>query len=152
MHWGAVYGSAALVVALASRTGPQRNVRLFSLVLLLCWGVSNVVDRRVDLIDGVEISALMDAACMSLALNAAFQNFRRWKAALVVCFGLQLLTHIALMFLPKSQTSLYQYKLVLNLLFAAELVSVATPTATFHLRQVRSRLGPRPSQPEPDAA
>jgi hypothetical protein len=143
MHWGAVYGSAALAVALLSRTGPQRNVRLFSLVLLLCWGVSNVVDRRVDLIDAVELSALMDAVCMSLALNAAFQNFRRWKAALALCFGLQLLTHIALMFLPESRASLYQYKLVLNLLFIGELLSVATPTATFHLRQLRGRLGHR---------
>jgi hypothetical protein len=144
MHWGAVYGSAALVVAVLSRTGPQRNVRLFSVVLLLCWGVSNVVDRRVDLIDGVEISALMDAVCMSLALNAMFQNFRRWKAALVLCFSLQLLTHIALMFLPESRTSQYQYKLVLNLLFIAELVSVAAPTAVFHLRQLRGRLRHRP--------
>lgn len=140
MHWGAVYGSAALLVALVSRTGPQRNVRLFSLVLLLYWGISNLVDRHVDVIDGVEISALMDAIGMSLAMNAAFQHLRWWKVALAVCFGCQLATHITLMFLPESPASLYQYKLLLNLLYAGELVSVAAPTAIFHLRQFRSRL------------
>jgi peptidoglycan/LPS O-acetylase OafA/YrhL len=146
MHWGAVYGLAALFVAVFSRTGPRRSVRPFSLLLLLYWAIFNFVDHNIDITDSVEVSALMDAIGMSLAINACFQHFRWWTAALTVCFGCELLTHIAIMFMPESRASLYQYKLILNLLFAGELVSVATPTAAFHLRHVRTRLAQRQKQ------
>jgi len=140
MSWGAVYGLAALLVAVLSRTSPRRGVRPFSLMLLLYWAIFNLVDHRMNVTDGVEISALMDAIGMSLAINAGFRNFRWWKAGLALCFGCELLTHITIMFLPESRSSFYQYKLILNLLFAGELFSVAIPTLVFHLRPLRSRL------------
>ncbi|MGC1304819.1 MAG: hypothetical protein WA840_20815 [Caulobacteraceae bacterium] len=146
MTWAAFYGLAALFVALLSRTGPRRNVRFFSLMLLLYWSISNVIDLRLSLSDTVEVSALMDAIGMSVALHACFQRFRWWTAALTFCFGCELITHIAIMFLPESRGSLYQYKLILNLLFVGELSSVATPTAAFHLRHVRARLAQRQRQ------
>jgi hypothetical protein len=112
-------------------------------MLLLYWAIFNFVDHHTDIVDSVETSALMDAIGMSLAINAGFQHFRWWKAALTVCFGCELITHIAIMFLPESRASLYQYKLILNLLFAGELASVATPTAAFHLRHIRARMARR---------
>ena len=138
MHWGAVYGLAALFAAGLARTGPKRDVRSFSLLLLLYWLIFNLIDHALPMLsDAVQFSALMDAVGMSLALNACLQRMRRWKALLTACFAAQLATHIAVMFLPDSPGAQYQYKLILNLLFAAELLSVSAPTAGFHLRQLR---------------
>jgi peptidoglycan/LPS O-acetylase OafA/YrhL len=140
MHWGVVYGLAALFVALFSRTGPRRNVRLVSLVLLLNWLLFNLIDHGMpNLSDAVQFSALMDAVSASLALNMCLQRPRRWKIALALCFAGQLVTHVAIMFLPESEGSKYQYKLILNLLFAGELISVAVPTFSFHMRQLGNR-------------
>jgi hypothetical protein len=139
MVWGAVYGLAALSTALVSRTGPKRNVQGFSLLMLGFWLLSNLIDRMLYWTDAVQVSAVMDAIGMSLAINATFQRYRWWKIVLAGCFAAQLLTHIALMFLPESQGVLYQYRLILNLLFLGELASVASPTVAFHLRQLRLR-------------
>ena len=139
MVWGAVYGLAALSTALISRTGPKRNVQFFALLLLSFWLLSNVLGRVLYWVDSVQVSAVMDAIGMSLAVNASFRRFRWWKLVLAGCFAAQLLTHIALMFLPESQGVRYQYRLLLNLLFLGELVSVASPTIEFHLRHFRTR-------------
>jgi hypothetical protein len=142
MVWGAVYGLAALSTVLISRTGPKRNVQFFAVLMLVFWLLSNVIDRMLFWTDAVQISAVMDAIGMSLAINATFQRFRWWKIVLAACFAAQLLTHIALMFMPESQDVLYQYRLILNLLFLGELAAVVSPTVDFRVRQLRLRSRP----------
>lgn len=141
----AIYGLAAVLpVGLNWYANSQVRDRYMdalglSVMLVIFWGVSNILVALGTPPQNRALYPVIDFVGLCFAANAAVRRFRRWKVLLSLTFLLQLATHAA--FWPAyiySQGTLshYNYDLVLNVLFLAQVACVAWPGGSYVVRHV----------------
>ena len=141
----AFYGLAVLAVFLFVRTGPSRHVHLAATFLMISWFAYNVAIKALPRLDLITNLGLLDFIGAVLALGLYLSRPAWWKAVLAGLFLVQSAAHMAFLAIDPAPAEVYAYRLTLNVLFIAELVTVAAPVAIFHLRRRRARRGGRES-------
>lgn len=125
------FGLAALaVVALSLLRGRRHPSFRVAVMLLLFWGVANLTGPWVD--------PWMDTAGYLATFVCWFeQKHRRWALILWMSFGAQLVVHLAFIDAPYS----YNRVLILNLLFAVQLMAAAFPGTLSGLKLIADQCG-----------
>lgn len=125
------FGLAALaVVALSLLRGRRHPSFRLSVMLLIFWAIANM--------SGPFMDPWMDSAGYLACFISWFeQKHRRWAFVLWMTFGAQLVVHLAFMDAPYAYTRI----LILNVLFAVQLMAAAFPGTLSGLKLLAEHCG-----------
>lgn len=137
------FGVAAVAaVAVSGLAGRRHTSFRVALLLLAFWATANALPSWAD--------PLMDTVGFYVAFFIAYDRPGcRWCWVLLAAFTAQLIVHVAFLFDGNS----YWRMLILNILFAVELICVSVPGGIVGLRRLRdswsglhhARAHPRPA-------
>lgn len=130
------FGVAAVAAVAVSRLAGRRHASFkMALMLLAFWAIANLMPAWVD--------PILDVVGFYAAFFVAFERPKcRWCWGILAAFAAQLFVHAAFLLDGDS----YWRMVILNALFAVELICVTVPGGIVGLRHLRdSRSGDHPA-------
>lgn len=135
--WGAAVLMPLFLNAL-TRRGP--DAQGLAAMLVMIWGFERVMWVLWDPPACMVLYPVLDAVAGATAFTAWATRARFWKLILTATYVAQLCLHFDFWVAWPSESSLYRYILLNNLLFAAQLVCVASPGTLSAARSLLSHL------------
>lgn len=119
-----IFGLCTLLVAVVAWSSPARWA---GLMLLVSWCVANFIVMPRFYEHGLIIYPAMDAAGGIACLMAFFRRRSPWLASLCTSFGLMLVMHVIFATKLHDYANVVTYTVLLDTLFASQLVAVISP-------------------------